>query len=102
MTGAIKDQLDRIAHGYRYNLSSDALEELTDIIRREVKLAAILTEHAAIVDGVIRRDLRGATEALRLHLRGLFASVEVLMSENKGYFAVEGEGPPRRAQRDRK
>ncbi|MEI7598932.1 MAG: aspartate aminotransferase family protein [Aestuariivirga sp.] len=30
---AIKDQLDRIAHGYRYNFSSDALEELTDIIR---------------------------------------------------------------------
>ena len=31
---AIKDQLDRIAHGYRYNFSSDALEELTDIIRK--------------------------------------------------------------------
>ena len=31
---AIKDQLDRIAHGYRYNFSSDALEELTGIIRR--------------------------------------------------------------------
>jgi adenosylmethionine-8-amino-7-oxononanoate aminotransferase len=31
---AIKSQLDRIAHGYRYNFSSDALEELTDIIRQ--------------------------------------------------------------------
>lgn len=31
---AIKSQLDRIAHGYRYNFSSDALEELSDIIRR--------------------------------------------------------------------
>ncbi|MCA0448413.1 MAG: GntR family transcriptional regulator [Proteobacteria bacterium] len=82
-----KAQMDRVRHL---------------IIRREVKLAAILTEHAAIVDGVIRRDLRGATEALRTHLRGLFASVEVLMGENKGYFVVEGEGPPRRAQRDRK
>jgi adenosylmethionine-8-amino-7-oxononanoate aminotransferase len=30
---AIKAQLDRIAHGYRYNFSSDALEELTDIIK---------------------------------------------------------------------
>ena len=29
---AIKNQLDRIAHGYRYNFSSDALEELTAII----------------------------------------------------------------------
>ncbi|HRX36576.1 MAG TPA: aspartate aminotransferase family protein [Aestuariivirga sp.] len=33
---AIKAQLDRIAHGYRYNFSSDALEELTDIVRGRV------------------------------------------------------------------
>ncbi len=82
-----KAQMDRVRHL---------------IIRREVKLAAILTEHAAIVDGVIRRDRVGAGEALRTHLRGLFDSVEILMSENKVYFAVEGEGPPRRVQRDRK
>lgn len=31
---AIKAQLDRIAHGYRYNFTTDALEELTDIIRK--------------------------------------------------------------------
>ena len=31
---AITSQLKRIAHGYRYNFTSDALEELTDIIRR--------------------------------------------------------------------
>ncbi|MFT3988649.1 aspartate aminotransferase family protein [Aestuariivirga sp.] len=30
---AIKTQLDRIAHGYRYNFTTDALEELTEIIR---------------------------------------------------------------------
>lgn len=30
---AIKGQLDRIAHGYRYNFTTDALEELTGIIR---------------------------------------------------------------------
>lgn len=30
---AIKAQLDNIAHGYRYNFTSDALEELSDIIR---------------------------------------------------------------------
>jgi adenosylmethionine-8-amino-7-oxononanoate aminotransferase len=34
VNAAIKDQLDRIAHGYRYNFSSDALEELTGIIQR--------------------------------------------------------------------
>lgn len=30
---AIKAQLDLIAHGYRYNFTSDAMEELSDIIR---------------------------------------------------------------------
>jgi adenosylmethionine-8-amino-7-oxononanoate aminotransferase len=29
---AIKRQLDRVAHGYRYNFTSDPLEELTDIV----------------------------------------------------------------------
>ncbi|CAM5775999.1 adenosylmethionine-8-amino-7-oxononanoate aminotransferase [Labrys miyagiensis] len=31
---AIKDQLDRIAHGYRYNFTSDPLEELTERVGR--------------------------------------------------------------------
>src|SRR6476661_6109752 len=31
---AIKAQLDRIAHGYRYNFTSDPLEELTERITR--------------------------------------------------------------------
>jgi adenosylmethionine-8-amino-7-oxononanoate aminotransferase len=31
---AITKQLERIAHGYRYNFTSDALEELTEIIAR--------------------------------------------------------------------
>lgn len=34
VNAAITQQLDRIAHGYRYNFSSDALEELTDIVRK--------------------------------------------------------------------
>ena len=33
VNNAIKAQLDRIAHGYRYNFTSDAMEELSDIIR---------------------------------------------------------------------
>ena len=32
VNAAIKDQLDRIAHGYRYTFSSDPLEELTAMI----------------------------------------------------------------------
>jgi len=33
---AICDQLEAIAHGYRYNFTTDALEELTEIIRARV------------------------------------------------------------------
>jgi len=33
VNAAIAAQLERIAHGYRYNFSSDALEELTEIVR---------------------------------------------------------------------
>lgn len=33
VNAAIKEQLDRIAHGYRYNFSSDALEELSSILK---------------------------------------------------------------------
>ena len=32
---AIKLQLDRVAHGYRYNFTSDPLEELTEIVSTE-------------------------------------------------------------------
>jgi adenosylmethionine-8-amino-7-oxononanoate aminotransferase len=34
VNAAITDQLSRIAHGYRYNFTTDALEELTAIIAR--------------------------------------------------------------------
>src|SRR6476661_3363545 len=34
VNAAIKDQLDRIAHGYRYNFTSDPLEELTERVAR--------------------------------------------------------------------
>ncbi len=34
MNEAIKRQLDRVAHGYRYNFTSDPLEELTEIVAR--------------------------------------------------------------------
>jgi DNA-binding GntR family transcriptional regulator len=82
-----KAQMDRVRH-----LS----------IRSKLKLTAVLQEHGAIVDRVLAEDRKGALEALRTHLRGLFRSVEVLMNENPGYFAEAGEGPPRRAARTRK
>ncbi len=82
-----KAQMDRVRH-----LS----------IRNELKLTAVIEEHSAIVDRVIHRDREGALAALRAHLRGLFRSVEILMNENREYFAEEGERPPRRMSRARK
>jgi adenosylmethionine-8-amino-7-oxononanoate aminotransferase len=34
VNAAIKAQLDRVAHGYRYTFTSDPLEQLTEIVRR--------------------------------------------------------------------
>lgn len=79
-----KAQMDRIRH-----LS----------IRNPVKIPAIIEEHGAIVDHVLRRDRDGAIQALRAHLRGIFQSIETLAEENRPIFAQEGEGPPRRAPR---
>lgn len=49
VNAAIKDQLDRIAHGYRYNFSSDALEELTAIVRR--RCGGTLTDMVYVTGG---------------------------------------------------
>ena len=35
VNAAIKEQLDRIAHGYRYSFTSDPLERLTELIQRQ-------------------------------------------------------------------
>src|SRR5688572_5835018 len=35
VNAAIADQLSRIAHGYRYNFTTDALEELTKIVAQK-------------------------------------------------------------------
>jgi DNA-binding GntR family transcriptional regulator len=82
-----KSQMDRVRH-----LS----------IRSEVKLSSVLQEHSAIVDAVIRRDPKGALEALRAHLQGLFRSIKTLGEENKQYFALDNEGPPPRLARAKK
>jgi DNA-binding GntR family transcriptional regulator len=81
-----KAQMDRVRH-----LS----------IRNPIKMPAVIDEHSAIIDCVLRRDRDGAIGALRAHLRGLFRSVERLAEENRQYFAEAGEGPPRRAARAR-
>ena len=82
-----KAQMDRVRH-----LS----------MRNSIKTASVVNEHSAIIEGVLRRDKAAAQKALRVHLRGVFRSVQALQNENPKYFAEEGEGPPRRAARVKK
>jgi len=80
-----KAQMDRVRH-------------LT--VRLPKKQSSVITEHAAIINRLIGRDRAGAIEAMRLHLRGLFRSVEILKTENASYFADDAQvptAPPRTA-----
>jgi len=62
-------------------------------VRLPRKQSSVLAEHGAIVDRLIGRDRTGAIEAMRVHLRGLFRSVEILKSENASYFADDAQVP---------
>jgi DNA-binding GntR family transcriptional regulator len=83
MVENVKAQLDRVRH---LNL------------RQTRKRGAILAEHSMIVERIVSRDAAGAVDAMRVHLRGLFRSVEILRTENAAYFTDDagGTGPPAR------
>ncbi len=49
VNAAVSAQMDRIAHGYRYNFTTDALEELTDILRD--RLGGTLREMVFVSSG---------------------------------------------------
>lgn len=74
-----KAQMDRVRH---------------IAIKLPRKQASILAEHEAVVDRMLARDSRGAVEAMRVHLRGIFRTVEMLRTENNAYFADEPDSGP--------
>ena len=59
---AIKAQLDNIAHGYRYNFTTDALEELTEIITRrcggDLKNIVFVTGGSEAVESCLKLALQ--------------------------------------------
>ncbi len=65
VNAAIAQQLDRIAHGYRYNFTSDALEELTEIIAArcggELKHVVFLTGGSEAVESCLKLALQYQT-----------------------------------------
>jgi len=85
MVESLKAQLDRVRY---LNL------------RQTRKQSAVLAEHGVIVERLIARDAAGAVEAMRVHLRGLFRSVEILQDENAAYFTDDTgvPAPPSRTK----
>ena len=61
------------------------------------KQASILAEHQAVIDRMLARDSRGAIEAMRVHLRGIFRTIEMLRDDNSAYFADEQDSGTVRA-----
>jgi DNA-binding GntR family transcriptional regulator len=55
------------------------------------KQSTVVAEHAAVVDRLIARDAKGASEAMRVHLRGIFRTIEILTAEQHAYFAEEAD-----------
>ena len=62
VNAAIADQLQRIAHGYRYNFTTDALEELTEIIARrcggDLKHMVFVTGGSEAVESCLKLALQ--------------------------------------------
>jgi DNA-binding GntR family transcriptional regulator len=81
----VKAQLDRV----RY---------LT--LRKTRKQPLVLAEHGEVTERPIARDAAGAVAAMRVHLRGLFRSVEILQGENASYFNEDSNlaSPPSRTK----
>lgn len=55
------------------------------------KQASILAEHEAIVNRILARSSDGAVVAMRVHLRGIFRTVEMLKNEKNEYFTEDNE-----------
>ncbi|HTS94066.1 MAG TPA: GntR family transcriptional regulator [Stellaceae bacterium] len=53
------------------------------------KQSIVVAEHAAVVDRLAARDAKGASEAMRVHLRGIFRTIEILTAERHAYFLEE-------------
>jgi len=51
VNAAIKAQLDRVAHGYRYTFTSDPLEQLAEIVRRRCGEASGLSRMVFVAGG---------------------------------------------------
>jgi DNA-binding GntR family transcriptional regulator len=62
-------------------------------VQKITKRHSVLSEHRQIIERVIANDPAGAAEAMRGHVRGVFASIEPCMAAHPEFFAWNQDGP---------
>lgn len=87
--------LEAAGHGgvWQYVASAKAQMDRVRFLAMRIprKRSAVIAEHAAVVDRLIKRDRNGAVAAMRAHLRGIFRTIEILKSDKSGYFADDAD-----------
>jgi adenosylmethionine-8-amino-7-oxononanoate aminotransferase len=91
---AIKRQLDNIAHGYRYNFTTDALEELTEIIHRRCgesfKQMVFVTSGSEAVESCLKIALQYQTAIGQKSRRKFIARERSWHGNTLGALSVSG------------
>lgn len=91
---AIRRQLDRIAHGYRYNFTTDALEELSEIIRRNcggtLNHMVFVTGGSEAVESALKLALQYQTAIGRKSRRKFIARARSWHGNTLGALGVSG------------
>jgi GntR family transcriptional regulator, rspAB operon transcriptional repressor len=73
-----KAQMDRV----RYLAMTDLRKHPT-----------VMAEHAALIDRLCARDRNGAVEAMRIHLRSILKTIEILRGQKNDVFVESGRDP---------
>ena len=91
---AIKQQLDRIAHGYRYNFTTDALEQLTEIISNRcggsLKHMVFVTGGSEAVESCLKLALQYQTAVGQKSRRRFIARERSWHGNTLGALGVSG------------
>jgi adenosylmethionine-8-amino-7-oxononanoate aminotransferase len=94
VNAAIVKQLERIAHGYRYNFTSDALEELTDIITKkcggDLQHVVFLTGGSEAVESCLKLALQYQTSIGQKNRRKFIARERSWHGNSLGALGVSG------------
>jgi adenosylmethionine-8-amino-7-oxononanoate aminotransferase len=94
VNAAITDQLSRIAHGYRYNFTSDALEELTEIVAArcggDLKHMVFVTGGSEAVESALKLALQYQTAVGQKSRRRFIARERSWHGNTLGALGVSG------------